>query len=82
MKAFVEIAAWLAVCTDCNQNKLTDRKLFPIERQLALKLYHDPKEFNLEACKRIVTPRQFDLEEILEWTRGCGMAFGNPWSTT
>jgi hypothetical protein len=67
MKAFVEIAAWLAVCTYCNQNPLTDRVEYPIERQLAIKLLNDPKNFDLTACRRIITPRQIDLESIINW---------------
>lgn len=67
MKAFVEPAAWLATCTLCNQDKLTDKKEYPIERQLGLKLYHDPWGFDLARCREIITPRQIDVEQIILW---------------
>lgn len=69
MRSFIEIAAWLALCTDCNQNKVTDRKAYPIERQLAIKLLHDAINFDLDACRRIITPRQIDLEWILRFLK-------------
>lgn len=65
MKAFVEPAAWLAVCTDCNQNRLTDKKEFPIERQLGLKLYNDPGHFDLAKCREIIAPRQIDVDLLI-----------------
>ena len=48
-----EPATWLAVCTQCNCHALTDYSQWPIERQLAVKLCHDPERFNLETICRI-----------------------------
>lgn len=69
MKSFVERAAWLALCTDCNQNKVTDKRAFPIEKQLAYKLVFDAAGFDLDACRRIVCPRVITEADILEWVR-------------
>ena len=65
MKAFVVQAAWLAVCTDCNQNELTNKKAYPIERQLAYKLHHDHWSFDLAKCREIIAPRQIDLDVLI-----------------
>lgn len=39
---------WLAACYSCNCFKLTDKKEYPVARQLAIKLIHDPENFDLE----------------------------------
>lgn len=41
--------ACLVVCDSCNQGPLCDYSVWPIERQLALKLLTDPKHFDLVA---------------------------------
>jgi hypothetical protein len=38
---------WLATCTFCNCYLLTDRKLWPLARQLALKWIYDQDHFHL-----------------------------------
>lgn len=44
--------AWAAACNHCNFHRLTDRKEYPVARQMAVKLVSDPEYFDLELiCK-------------------------------
>jgi hypothetical protein len=65
MLAFVSRACWLPACWDCNSNKATDRKLWPVEKQLALKLLIDPLGFDQDEVDRIYAPRRIDWAQVL-----------------
>jgi len=45
--ALGERLAWLAVCRVCNCERLTDRDVWPLTRQLAVKWLHDRPHFDL-----------------------------------
>ena len=44
--ALGERCCWLAVCTRCNCDWLTDKRAYPLARQLALKKRADPKRYD------------------------------------
>lgn len=76
MRGFVERATWLTACNHCNCDRLTDASEWPLARQLALKLLHNPEYFDLEAVRRVLAPegcenppRVVDESEILEEVR-------------
>ena len=50
--AFVDPATWLVLCRNCHE-KLGDYRLWPIARQLALKLVADPQRFDLAKINSI-----------------------------
>ena len=47
-KAFAEPCTWLCLCFACNSGPFTDYSVWPLERQLALKLRVDESRFDLE----------------------------------
>lgn len=63
--AFGDRAFWLAVCTWCNQTKLTatGRGDFPLARQLALKKLADPDWYDRE---RVLTKIGAPLSRVTE----------------
>jgi hypothetical protein len=52
-KARREPACWLFACRDCHE-RLHDKAEWPMVRQLALKMSHDPQRYDLAAVLRIV----------------------------
>lgn len=56
MRAFVRRESWLATCWDCNSNILTDKLVWPIARQCAIKLLVDPEYFSLDVINEILAP--------------------------
>lgn len=71
MKGFVEPAAWLSVCTRCNQDVLTDKNAWPLARQLACKMVRDPANYNLRAVCEILD-REIEQGEVESWLRTIG----------
>ncbi len=73
MRGFVERAAWLVACGVCNCDRLTDKFWWPIEKQLAVKLWYDPDGFDLETIWRIhaveghANPPQFVTYQDVLW---------------
>lgn len=47
----------LVLCDYCNANIFTDKALWPIERQCALKLLTDPAFYNLDTINRLLAPK-------------------------
>jgi len=74
-KAFGRREAWCAVCTTCNTHDLCGYELWPLARQLAVKLVTDPAWFNLQVFNveiRGRAPDAITLEDIapyLDWRR-------------
>lgn len=66
---FQERCFWLAVCFDCNMFALTDKKEWPLVRQLKLKLLADPEYFDLARVLEVAgfAPTYITIEEV----RGC-----------
>lgn len=64
-----ESATWLALCTFCNTSRLCDYSKWPIERQLAVKLRHDPERFDLEVIWRIRgrAPSSITLKDVVQY---------------
>lgn len=52
-KALRVPALWMALCRGCH-DKMGDTRVWPIERQLALKLIRDPLGFDLEAVQQVL----------------------------
>lgn len=50
-------AALLVLCAGCNCSDFTDKKVWPLERQLALKLVVDPEFFDLGAINELLAPK-------------------------
>jgi hypothetical protein len=42
-----EPCCWAAACNRCNQNVVTDYSVWPVVRQLAVKLRWNPEDYNL-----------------------------------
>ena len=55
---------WLALCRRCH-DEIGDKSLWPVERQLAVKLLHDPEWFDPEAVN-IIRGRDPDAITIVE----------------
>jgi hypothetical protein len=65
-----EPATWLATCVDCNCNELTDKAMFPVKRQLAIKAVCDPKNFDMgkfNACYTLGVKHFDEVAEFLSW---------------
>lgn len=45
-RAVKDRSAWMVACRYCNGHELTDKTVWPIERQLALKKILDPEHYN------------------------------------
>jgi hypothetical protein len=65
--AFKIRACWLSLCSDCNCNQATDHALWPWERQLAVKLEHDPFGFNMADVDKVLGNRRVDWVKVLSW---------------
>ena len=67
-KARQERCSMLALCPDCHR-KVHDYSLWPIARQLALKLIRDPKHFDPERVNELRGRSRFAIElfEIVEF---------------
>lgn len=52
--ALSERCCWLAVCSECNCHRLTDKAEYPLARQLKLKLLADPEHFDLARVLEIL----------------------------
>lgn len=62
-------ATWLATCSDCNCEKMTDKAKFPVKRQLAVKLKCDPTRWDLEAFNQCYTLGMVHLDQVVEHIR-------------
>lgn len=69
MKGFVDRAAWLCLCAQCNCHVITDKSEWPYERQLALKLLVDPEGFSFNRVQEILLPRRIDVHLMLDFVR-------------
>ena len=65
-------AAWLPMCSICNCYLMEDKALWPLTRQLALKLITDPNHFDLGEINRLLAPegaqtipQRFTLADIV-----------------
>lgn len=67
MTAFVKREAWLPTCGICNCGVLTDNKLYPRERKLALKALCDPLHYNVEVIRDIISPKPVESDEVVMW---------------
>lgn len=67
MAAFIRREAWLPTCAPCNCGILTDNCKYPRERKLALKSLCDPKYYNVEVIRDIITPKPVDSDEVVRW---------------
>jgi hypothetical protein len=64
------VATWLATCSDCNCEKMTDKAKFPVKRQLAIKMVMDPKNFDLDKfniCYALGSVHLDDVTTFLRW---------------
>lgn len=53
-KAFLDQpCSWAAACSECNTDKLTDYRLWPLVRQLAVKKREDPENYDLAAYLKL-----------------------------
>ena len=61
--------SWLAVCSYCNCEKLTDAALWPLPRQLALKWLYDREHFDLDCiCElRGAVPGCVTMTDVIPW---------------
>ena len=69
-KTLDEPCSLLVTCWTCNSEKLTDKKEWPIERQLALILKSDPERFDLKRflwLRNPNAPEAVTTEDIREW---------------
>jgi hypothetical protein len=65
-----EPATWLATCWHCNSEKMTDKKEYPVARQLAVKLCRDSANWDLDKFNKCYTLGSVHLDEVanhLEW---------------
>jgi hypothetical protein len=65
-----EPATWLATCSDCNCEKMTDKGKYPVKRQLAIKMVMDPKNFDLDKfniCYALGSVHLDDVTTFLRW---------------
>jgi hypothetical protein len=69
--AFSRRETWCSTCWRCNCHELTNYAEWPIARQLAWKLVHDPKHFNLAVINEIRGRAQTDIQlaEVAKWLR-------------
>jgi hypothetical protein len=66
---FVARETWLTACGVCNCDVLTDKLVWPVESQLALKLWYDPGFFSIEAINKIFGCVKVTAEQVLEELR-------------
>ncbi|MEM8494607.1 MAG: hypothetical protein AAF663_04380 [Planctomycetota bacterium] len=61
--------AWLATCSVCNCQLLTDYSIYPLSRQLAIKLYFDREHYDLPAFNQLRgrAPGAIAANEVLAW---------------
>ena len=78
MRAFGVRAAWLPACGVCNCGVLRDNVIWPLAKQLALKLLIDPVYFDLILIRKILAPEGTPVDrlpivvteaEVLEYVR-------------
>jgi hypothetical protein len=69
MRAFVVRATWLPLCGVCNCDIFTDKKQWPLEKQLALKSLVDPQSHDLAAVQTILLPRRFAAADVAKYVR-------------
>ena len=55
MKSFQRRELWLPTCSACNCHRLTDYSEWPLEKQLALKLFVDPLFFSVSAVNEVAS---------------------------
>lgn len=62
-------AVWLAVCRKCH-DELDDASVWPITRQLAVKLLGDPDGFDICRVNTIRADRgPIDMADVVSWLR-------------
>ena len=65
-QALYKRSCWLALCRECH-DAMHDKSIWPVERQLALKLLADPNFFNLAEVNEIRKRRSLTYEDIVVW---------------
>jgi hypothetical protein len=67
-RALGVLAALLPACGECNCGPLNDNAIWPLPRQMALKLTLDPENFSLDAINRLLAPRDAAIiPNAIEW---------------
>lgn len=68
-KAVQERFTWGSSCNDCNCNRLTDKREWPLERQLAVKWINDREFFERVAFNRLRgrADNAITMAEIIPW---------------
>lgn len=56
MRAFGRRECLLVLCSHCNCNVFTDKKRFPLARQLAIKMLKDANHFDLDVIREVAAP--------------------------
>ncbi len=78
-KALDKGFATLVTCWHCNGNRLTDKKLWPEARQLAVLLQESPEDYDLEAYLKLTSPQamqRITQEEVSQhWRQMYGAKF-------
>ena len=63
----VEPAVWLSVAPRVNREWFTDKKVWPVQRQLALKMLVDPTRYSLEKFNECYTHGTVYQEDVDAW---------------
>lgn len=76
MRAFGRVECLLVLCPRCNCDLFTNKRDFPLERQLAIKLLKDPANFDPRVIREVAAPEGcpnppglFYESDILRWIK-------------